>query len=128
MMGFTVDTTEIERNFDLLFVEMEAGARRACERWGQELQDYAKTHHPWRNRTGMTEATTRAQVITMQEELAVMVFAETPYSKFLELARNGEWSWLYPAVQAMEPRFYQLLVEELDGRGSLVGKRVEATA
>ncbi len=121
----TLDTSEVERNLAGLFAQMEARAKRACDRWARELMGYAKSRHAWQNRTGETERTTRTQVIALRDELMVYVFAETSYSKFLELAHGGEWSWLFPAVQAMEKRFYEILVEEFRGSGFIAFAHTE---
>jgi hypothetical protein len=130
MIGITLDTTAIEAHIDMLYVQMEQRAKRACERWAVELVAHAKASHPWQNRTGDTEATTKATVEEMQDRLVTLVYAETPYSKFLELAHEGRWSWLYPSVKAMEPRFYRILGEEFTHVGGLGGisSALEATA
>ena len=82
---------------------MVSQAQAAGEEIAALLKDYAKNNHPWQNVTGETEATTDAQVVEATTQLVtVALFTGTDYSQFLELARDGKWAWLWPAIIANE--------------------------
>ena len=61
--------------------------------------DYAQENHPWQNRSGMTTATTRGDLVKANlKEIIGAVSAGMDYDVFLELSRDGRWSWLFKAL------------------------------
>jgi hypothetical protein len=71
------------------------------EEIADHLAEYAKSNHPWESETGATEGSVRGFV----EEagpgvITAVISAGGGYDAFLELARSGKWSWLWPAVEA----------------------------
>lgn len=92
---------EVQKNIDRWY----SGARKilatTMDEIGAILEGYAKTHHPWTPRTGHTDQSTRGGIGEATENyITTYITAGMDYDVFLELAREGKWSWLYPAVEA----------------------------
>jgi hypothetical protein len=87
-------------------------ARIAMENISAILEGYAKTHHPWTPRTGATDASTVGTIDEVTERMiGVVLTAGMNYDVFLELAREGRWAWLWPAIEAN----LETIKRELDG-------------
>lgn len=77
-----------------------AKARRAMEEIAAILEGYAKTHHDWIPRTGDTDVSTRGFINEVTPKMiSVALTAGMDYDVFLELAHEGKWAWLWPAVE-----------------------------
>lgn len=93
---------EVERNLEKWYRD---GIMRRCAEVMEEiaviLEDYAKTHHGWKPRTGATDVSTRGFISEVTPMMITAVLtAGMEYDVFLELARSGKWAWLWPAVEA----------------------------
>lgn len=82
------------------------------------LEQYALNNHPWEIRSGETNETTRGRVVEFSAEVVrITLSAGMDYDVFLELARDGKWAWLWPAVMANVDTIKQILVKWLRGQG-----------
>ncbi len=113
----TVDVSGVEACTDGLEAAVE-GLQRQAESAAKEIaeliQEYAKQNHPWQNRTGQTQATTKAFIAESSEQLVLIALTtETDYSIFLELAKSGKWSWLWPAIEANTEQILRILQHHL---------------
>jgi len=92
---------EVQRNLDRWYSGAMAILRTTMDEIGAILEGYAKSHHLWTPRTGATDVSTRGRIGEATENfITVYLSAGMDYDVFLELAREGKWSWLYPAVVA----------------------------
>ena len=89
-------------------------SRAAARQIAGELEAYAKGNHPWSVRTGNTNQSTKGTVVEPEENiLEIVLSAGMDYDVFLELAREGKWAWLWPAIIANEDRIRLIFAEEL---------------
>lgn len=113
----SVDVSGVEACIDGLEAAVE-GMRRQAESAAKAiaalLEAYAKQNHLWRNKTGQTQATTKGFIAEASDELVVIALTTaTDYSTFLELARGGRWSWLWPAIDANREEIMRILRRHL---------------
>lgn len=94
-------------------------AKGAAQEIADVLEAYAKANHPWKNDSGDTEASIMAQMLDDTEDLIIIALsAGMPYDVFLELAHDGKWAWLFPAIVANESKILSILKRRL-GNGRL---------
>jgi len=123
-------------------VRLQRDLTRGCQVIAELLQRYAEEHHGnvfnpaktvypepgqkferpegigWLDVTGRTQAGTHAYVDTHdRDHITVILTAETDYAKFIELAQDGKWAWLWPAIHENRKVIRNLLVQF--GRQSL---------
>lgn len=92
---------EVYHALDALEQSIHAAAESAMDEAGHLLANYAKTNHLWQDRTGNTTASTIGGLVESTRELVRgALSAGMDYDVFLELAREGRWAWLLPAVEA----------------------------
>lgn len=89
---------ELNRAIGVRTVEIGAAVLAASHEIAKLLEAYAKSHHPFQNRTGDTERTTTATVQEIGGVIQIVLLSKTPYAQYLELARGGKWAWLRDAV------------------------------
>ena len=92
---------EVQRNLEKWHNGVTRQVARAMEEIGALLENYAKQNHPWSDRTSNTTNSIRgfiskATPLMIQTTLS----AGMDYDVFLELARDGKWAWLWPAIEA----------------------------
>lgn len=105
---------EVERALDDLEKEIHRRTGRAGDEIGHYLANYAKTHHLWTPRTGLTDVSTQGGVYKeTREYVQVVLSAGMSYNVFLELAMQGRWSWLRPAVEASQQQIMSILERHL---------------
>ncbi len=107
-------------HLDLYAEGMRANALIAAGEIAAVLEAYAKSHHPWTPRTGATDASTAGTVIDGGEIIDIYLSAGMDYDVFLELAREGKWAWLWPALTANAGRIKTILTRRL-GNGTVQG-------
>lgn len=101
-------------NLDKMQRTWEDGIADAADEIAHLLAAYAKANHPWKPRTGNTDNSTTGTIATITKEYALIVLsAGMEYDVFLELARQGKWSWLWPAVEANEKRIMEIVARHL---------------
>jgi hypothetical protein len=109
---------QVERNLDLWYQGRLATLRRAMEEIAAVLEAYAKTNHPWTSRTSHTVQSIRGQIgEATRDYIKVYLSAGMDYDVFLELAREGKWAWLFPAVEANVDKIKQILASALKQAG-----------
>ena len=114
-MSTEADVEAVLQKLSAWAVGTRRKAMNAAQEIAQLLEDYAREEHAWQDETGDTRASTRGEVIEAAEEIAVRLSAGMPYDKFLELAHDGKWAWLWPAMIANEDRIMEILKRHLQG-------------
>ena len=131
---------EVLANLDKYLLSVHAALHRAGEEIGFLLENYAKTHpgttpraagwiYPgggvkrrwrtggvgWGDVTGATQQSTRGRISAETAEyVEVALSAGMDYDVFMELARQGKWAWLWPAVIANENNIKMILAANLE--------------
>lgn len=105
---------EVNRNLDNLEREIHRRAVNAMDEVGHFLANYAKTHHPWTPRTGATDVSTVGGIESETKEyVRAVLSAGMSYDVFLELAKDGRWSWLWPSVTSNQQNIMRILERHL---------------
>jgi hypothetical protein len=112
-------TSLLTKNLATLFAGVHLKSLSASQEIANLLQDYAKSHHRWQNQTGDTENQTLATVQDLTTTIEIILHADTPYAKYLELARSGKWSWLHQAIEANRPEIENILMRHLGAQNLL---------
>lgn len=85
-------------------------ASRAAAEIAAVLEAHAKTNHPWTRDTGATDASTIGTWEAVRTDLIEIVLAAgMDYDVFLELARSGQWAWLWPTLEANRDEIMSIL-------------------
>lgn len=115
-MSVERDLNLVMRNLAVAVQSMQEAMHDAAVEIAQILQTYAKSHHLWQPVTGQTDATTTAQIVEETERhILIALSAETPWAQFLELARQGRFAWLWPAVEANRNLVMEIFRRHLSG-------------
>lgn len=92
---------EVEQNLERWYQGTLRNAANAMSEIGLILEGYAKANHPWRDQTGATNTKIRGFISEVTPiMITTTLSAGMEYNVFLELAREGKWAWLWPAVEA----------------------------
>lgn len=106
--------SDVFAGLDTYLEKFEAGVEEAADAIAAALESYAKTHHLWIPRTGHTTNSTRATVFMRTREYAMIALsAGMDYDVMLELARQGKWAWLYPAVMDMSTEIGRIVAQKV---------------
>lgn len=106
----------VTRNLKAAVGAMEGALHDAAVEIAALLETYAKTHHLWRNVTGQTQATTHAEIVEeTSSHILIALTSETDHAQFLELAYQGRFSWLWPAVEANRSECLAIVRKHLAG-------------
>lgn len=87
--------------------------RVALTQFAAMCLDYARTHHPWTNRTGAAEAGLSTQVEGDGNRIAMALFHTVYYGIFLELKFGGRDAIIMPTLQAHYAQAVALLLSVL---------------
>lgn len=71
--------------------------RELLDYWREELRDYAKQHHPWKNRTGEAERQLDATLEEWGGEFILSLFHGVEYGVYLEMS---EYAIINPTMEA----------------------------
>lgn len=139
MPNYVTGVSTVLQNLDAWADSMRARRKRAGEKIAILLAAYAQAHHGtrprparwidpghgrrvfrpagtgWGDVTGATQQSTKATIsrdIVAFTEVAL--FAGMEYDVFLELARNGRWAWLWPALIDNKDKIVDILETELN--------------
>jgi len=92
---------QVNRNLDKWYQGTLRNAVQAMEEIAAILEGYAKSNHPWKPDTGNTDVSTHGFIAEATPlVINAVLTAGMEYDVFLELARDGKWAWLWPAVEA----------------------------
>jgi hypothetical protein len=93
--------------------------RFAAYEIGIMLEEYAKTHHNWTPITFMTDNTTGSTIEETSDTIYIWLSSGSDHAKYLELARQGKWAWLRPAILNNKDRIMEILRSHLGNDHSL---------
>jgi len=105
---------EAQQKLEAYAAGLKSGAILAAHEIAVLLEGYAKAHHPWTPRTGNTTNSIRGTVVEASDEIIrVVLSAGMDYDVFLELAHEGKWAWLWPAIVACKDQIKAILRKRL---------------
>ena len=106
---------DVRRNMEeVLRNQMRKKAESAMDEVGHYLANYAKDNHLWTPRTGDTDRSTVGGLYeSTAEYVRAVLSAGMTYDVFLELAREGRWAWLNPAVEANQSAINSIIVRHM---------------
>lgn len=130
---------EIAASLTALQIRMNAAMAAAADEVAHLLENYAKEHHGttpreagyirrpgragkvwreggigWGDVTGATQTSITGSSEKLYNDVyRVVLSAGMSYDVFLELARNGKWAWLWPAVEANQDNIRAILARHL---------------
>lgn len=107
---------QVLRNLDALTQKLERASATAAAEIAVVLEAYAKKNHPWQRDSGFTDTSTLGEPEQTRPDLIrVILSAGMDYDVFLELAREGRWAWLMPAILANKDRALAIWERHLRG-------------
>ena len=122
MSDIRVDVAPVLRGLDRWVALIEQRLEAAASEIAHVLEVYAINHHPWEIDTGQTNETTKGRIQEFAKELiTITLSAGMDYDQFLELAHDGRWAWLWPAILANTDTILQILRNRLSGGGAMSG-------
>ena len=85
-----------------LYVEgLKKNIEWAADVIAEKLTYYTRNTHPWVDDTWRTRQTTEATVVKDSDDLTLIILhSGMSYDVFLELAHDGKWAYLLPAIEA----------------------------
>jgi hypothetical protein len=100
-------------NIDRFGNSLRRAGRKASDEIAILLEDYAKANHLWQPITGQTDATTETLIRESAGQIEITLSAGTPWAIFLEMAREGKFAWLWPAIEANQANIREILRRHL---------------
>lgn len=92
---------QVQANLDRYYTGTLRRAAEAMEEIAVILEGYAKSHHPWKDDTGNTTNSIRGFIAEATPmTITAVLSAGMEYDVFLELAHDGKWAWLWPAIES----------------------------
>lgn len=89
-----------------------AGMTHGMQQAMELIAYYARTEHLYTRRSGNTEMTTEGGLYEATAQKVVgVVSAGMSYDKWLSLIRNGQWSFLWPAMLNHKEEILQIIVD-----------------
>lgn len=115
-LTFDLDADAADLGLRRLRDTVDDELEHAVYRAGVRIEQYAKGHHPFQNRTGRLEASIQAIRPSGKASVGTLqggVHVSMPYASFVEhgTSRNRPYPYLYPAAEALE-EFYHRDVED----------------
>lgn len=102
---------EVQRNLAALYAGQRAALAEAFKEIGALLLADALENHPWKDQTGDTRASMKAEIVKADvDEIVLSLSAGMDYDVFLELARDGKWAWLWPCMMRNQDRIIEILL------------------
>jgi HK97 gp10 family phage protein len=113
-----IRVTVKKNRFPALRAALPSEAARAEQDGAEAVADYARSHHPWENRTGETEASIHAEPLPTRSGWQVVAGGASLYLEFGTIHMHP-FPFLGPAVQAVQSdyhaRFSRVLGDALGG-------------
>lgn len=109
---FTIDASEVFHNIERLEPRMLAGIKVIGNTTAGKMQDYAKSNHPWENRTHTAEARLRGKSELKGTELSISIAHGVDYGVWLETREDfqGRYQILEKARDSQIEEFKRMLL------------------
>jgi len=94
------------------FIERKkAGLYALLDDWAGQLENYAKTHAPWTDRTGHARQGLHGRVDVRDDQLVLYLSHGVEYGIRLELKNSGKYAIVRPTVEAHLSRIRQTVID-----------------
>lgn len=99
-MGLELDLEAVERALLQFRKNSEDAITELCENGAQIMEDYAKSHRPWTDRTSQARIRLTGDVEhKSQPEWAITLSHGVDYGIYLEFAHEKKYAIIFPTIQ-----------------------------
>jgi len=85
----------------VLVLKMEAGLAAVTKGFANNVEEYAKEHAPWENRTGDARNGLRATAEQRLVSYTITLFHTVDYGIWLEVRWDGKYAIILPTIEHM---------------------------
>ena len=89
----------------------KAGLYALLQNWAGTMEDYAKTHAPWTDRTSHARQSLHGGVDVRGDQQVLYLSHGVEYGIWLELAHGGNYAIVGPTVDVHLPRIRQTVID-----------------
>lgn len=114
--GFEFDPGDMIRKLNEAATKSEAAIAMYANNAALTLQNYAREHRPWTDRTGHARQRLTGSVARVTEGYQIVLAHGVDYGKWLELAHEKKYAIIQPTIKAKSPeimRGFDKLLERL---------------
>lgn len=116
MASFRVDPSKMLKGFSQFSTKSEAAIWMYVDTSALKLQNYARSHRPWTDRTGAARQRLTGTPQTTDNGYRIRLAHGVDYGIWLELAHEKRFAIIEPTIQAEGPEImkgFQRLLEKL---------------
>jgi hypothetical protein len=114
-IAWDVHPLVLAENVDKYGDRVKDSLRKEMERVAKEVEEYAKSTHPWNNVTGAAEAGLTCVVFESGEGFELVLYHSVPYGIWLEIKFAGRDAVILPALEANYGNITQAMERALRG-------------
>lgn len=103
VVGFEFDPGDMLDKIGLAATKSEAAIAMYANNAAITLQNYAREHRPWTDRTGHARQRLTGSVARVAQGYQIILAHGVDYGKWLELAHEKKYAIIQPTIQAKSP-------------------------
>lgn len=114
--GFRFDARDMINRLGQASARSEAAIAMYAQNAALKLQNYAREHRPWTDRTGHARQRLTGSVERVSQGYKITLAHGVDYGKWLELAHEKRYAIIQPTIQAKSPEIlsgFNKLLERL---------------
>lgn len=106
-----IDVTEVAESLERFDKAMQAQLKVVGDTISKKMETYAKSNHPWKNRTGSAQGKLKGSYKVTDNELDIMISHGVDYGFYLETRHdfNGKYQILEKARDSEVDNFKNML-------------------
>lgn len=101
--GFEFDPGDMINKINQAATKSEAAIAMYADNAALTLQNYAREHRPWTDRTGHARQRLTGSVARVAQGYQIILAHGVDYGKWLELAHEKKYAIIQPTIQAKSP-------------------------
>lgn len=101
--GFEFDPKDMISKINQAATKSEAAIAMYADNAALTLQNYAREHRPWTDRTGHARQRMTGSVARVAQGYQIILAHGVDYGKWLELAHEKKYAIIQPTIQAKSP-------------------------
>ena len=101
--GFEFDPKDMINKINQAATKSEAAIAMYADNAALTLQNYAREHRPWTDRTGHARQRLTGSVARVSQGYQIILAHGVDYGKWLELAHEKKYAIIQPTIQAKSP-------------------------
>lgn len=109
MFRFEWDTTPeqmMAEGYDAYVAAIRDAVRQLAQRFAPQIETWMKANAVWTDRTGNARQTLYTEVEQQMTTVGILLSHGVDYGVYLELANQGEYSVIGPALDYWAPRIW----------------------